>query len=515
MEKNNNKKRFADGVKETNANDFEYHVKNDCVYIDKYYGTRGFYISIPKYIDDKLVVGIGCNAFSDSGIVGLIIPDTVTEVDQQCCERCRLSTITWNNSKVDHVADFAYGVLQFDWASEDVLLNPVEVIGKSNDSKYNYYNCLDIKKEGVSDIVNLNGYLFYRLNDAIYLINYIGIETKLVLPESFDGEPYHIFDLAFYNKKQVTSIKLPNNVISIGNEAFLGCENLTNINIPESVEYCGKLIFDRCYKLQYNIYDNACYLGNEKSRYLYLDKLNVRDDFKSQKKLTSLIINEECKFIRSGYQLYSGAPEEISITEIINQSSMKDERVKDSIGRYALEVKPKGSSSGIVKIDDYLFQRYDGTNYLVRYIGDETNLVLPESFNGESYVVRSQAFLDTRIHSIVFSNGVTAIEDWAIDDAYYLRKIIIPENVKEIGDRAFGDYLLHKECIIVNKSKAKISNVPKEVPEYEFLDDHDVKSNFFNEKDADTNYVRVVDVHEKEEDEIDDLFDKDLIKEEI
>ena len=467
MEKDNNIKRFADKVKETNADDFEYHLVNDCVYIDKYYGTRGFYISIPKYIDDKLVVGIGNSAFSNSGIVGLIIPDTVTEVDEHCCDGCRLSTITWNNSKVDDVAVGAYGAPQ--WESEGGLINPVEVIGKSNDSEYIFNDYLDMKKEGVSDIVNLNGYLFYRLNDVVYLINYIGIETELVLPESFNGEPYHIFDLAFYNKKQVTSIKLPNNVIGIGNEAFLDCKKLTNINIPESVEYCGNLVFDGCCKLQYNIYDNACYLGNEKSRYLYLDKLNVKiNDFKSRKELTSLIINEECKFIKSGFIMYSGDPVEMSLTEIINQSSIGYERVKNGIGSYALEVKSKGSSSGIVNIDDYLFQRYDGINYLVRYIGDETNLVLPESFNGESYVVRSRAFLYTSMHSIVFSNGVKAIENWAIDDAYYLRKIIISENVKEIGDDAFGEYKLHKKCIIVNNSKAQINDkyIFREVPNY-------------------------------------------------
>ena len=70
----------------------------------------------------------------------------------------------------------------------------------------------------------------------------------------------------------------------------------TNIIIPEtspngeSVTSIGSYAFYGCSKLQYNIYDNAKYLGNEQNPYLYL-AYSINDD------ITSCDIHDNTRFI--------------------------------------------------------------------------------------------------------------------------------------------------------------------------------------------------------------------------
>ena len=56
----------------------------------------------------------------------------------------------------------------------------------------------------------------------------------------------HIGDFAFGGCKNLTDITLPESVIRIGRDAFIGCENLQHINIPDSVIHIGERAFEGC-----------------------------------------------------------------------------------------------------------------------------------------------------------------------------------------------------------------------------------------------------------------------------
>ena len=51
---------------------------------------------------------------------------------------------------------------------------------------------------------------------------------------------------AFSGCRNLTSITIPNSVISIGSSAFEGCSSLTSITIPNSVTSIGGFAFNRC-----------------------------------------------------------------------------------------------------------------------------------------------------------------------------------------------------------------------------------------------------------------------------
>lgn len=65
---------------------------------------------------------------------------------------------------------------------------------------------------------------------------------------TFDGEITSIGDYAFSTDNMLTSVKMPNSVMTIGDNAFIGT-SLIDVNIPNSVTTIGNYAFCRCTSL--------------------------------------------------------------------------------------------------------------------------------------------------------------------------------------------------------------------------------------------------------------------------
>jgi hypothetical protein len=77
---------------------------------------------------------------------------------------------------------------------------------------------------------------------------FLGCESlkEIIIPESVTS----IGDYAFYDCGLLTLITIPNNVICIGDDAFTYCESLKEIIIPDSVTNIGYDTFNWCDSLK-------------------------------------------------------------------------------------------------------------------------------------------------------------------------------------------------------------------------------------------------------------------------
>ena len=96
-------------------------------------------------------------------------------------------------------------------------------------------------------------------NHGYYTSNYSG---RVVIPESviYNGKTYRITcigDYAFWCCNNLTSVQIPNSVTKIGKDAFRACSGLTSATIPNSVTSIGNGVFMNCTGLTTIILSNS------------------------------------------------------------------------------------------------------------------------------------------------------------------------------------------------------------------------------------------------------------------
>ena len=71
---------------------------------------------------------------------------------------------------------------------------------------------------------------------------------ELIIPEkvTYNGRTLTVTEIDHIGSDSLTSVSIPNSVITIGPDAFSGCERLTSINIPNSVTTIESYAFEDC-----------------------------------------------------------------------------------------------------------------------------------------------------------------------------------------------------------------------------------------------------------------------------
>ena len=359
------------------------------------------------------VTSIGSYAFFDcSGLTSIVLPNRLERIESGAFSGCGRLTEVINHSSLN--------ISKGSWDNGYVASEALEV------------------HTGASKIVNQNGYLFYTSEGTHYLLGYIGDDTDLVLPENYNGENYKINQYAFSYSDRFLSAVIPDSVTDIGNFAFYFCTNLKNVVIGNNVKSIGEAAFDVCSALiSVVIPDSVTQIGNSA--------------FSSCSNLTSVVIGENVTSIGNSAFNYC-----YKLLEVINKSSLNISIGSDregSVGYYALEI--HSGTSKIVDQNGYLFYTHNGIHYLIGYIGNETDLVLPENYNGETYEIYPYAFTEHKhLTSITISNGATGIGNYAFSGCSGLTSVIIGNGVTKIGELAFNGCSSLTSIVIGNGVKS-------------------------------------------------------------
>lgn len=97
--------------------------------------------------------------------------------------------------------------------------------------------------------------LDYEVNDDGVTCTVTGMgvcnDTDVVIPEYIDGyQVTAIGGMAFWNRIWITSVTMPDSVVSIGRSAFEDCEQMRSITLSASLETIGIYAFEGCKSLE-------------------------------------------------------------------------------------------------------------------------------------------------------------------------------------------------------------------------------------------------------------------------
>ena len=231
--------------------------------------------------------------------------------------------------------------------------------------------------------------------------------------------------LIFRGSTSLKTVNIGASVTSIGSNAFSGCSSLTSVTIPNSITNIGENAFNGCEKLDYNVYDNGCYVGNDDNPYLALFMTKKQD-------ITSCTINSKCKVICGG--AFSGRYNLPSIT--IPESVI-------DIGANAFSGCNKLEKAEFASINSFCGFSFDNSNanpltyaHHLYINGEEvTDLVIPNTVTA----IGNYAFYGcNNLKSVSIPNTITSIGDYAFSGCNSLKSLTIPNSVVSVGKSTFN-----------------------------------------------------------------------------
>ena len=251
------------------------------------------------------------NAFSNcSNLTDIHIGDSVTEIEEYAFSNCyKLTSITIPDSVT------SIGVSAFDECDSITSVT----IGKGlKKIGFEAFDCTSITSVYITDIAK------WCEIDFHYNSNPLNYGASLYLDEEL-----------------VTELVIPDGVTSIKYQ-FSGCSSITSVMLPDTLANISYPAFYGCSNLQYNVYDNAKYLGSSKNPHLVLFE-------STDKNIESITIHDSTKII--AYNAFINCS---SITSVTIPDSVK------SIGESAFEncsgLKSVTIGNGVTSIDMGAFE---------------------------------------------------------------------------------------------------------------------------------------------------------------
>ncbi len=296
----------------------------------------------------------------------------------------------------------------------------------------------------------LDNGLEYTITDGeVKITGYDGSDVSLEIPSEIEGYPVtSIGDKAFLDCNRLIEITLPNSITEIGSSAFYDCNNLRRITLPNNLKSINNHVVYCCDNLRHLIIPESVKSISNDAFYFLVDRLYFKGDipddtYNPSNYKTVYYPADNPTWTESAIQKFGTLctcipyyTSENGLFYTINKG--KAVIVGCDETSPSLEIP---STIGNYPVDSISANAFEGNVQL-------TNVIIPESVTS----IGDNAFYAcNRLIEITLPNSITEIAACAFSRCDNLTKVVIPNSVTSIGDYAFREtylpYLIIPESV--------------------------------------------------------------------
>ena len=369
----------------------------------------------------------------------------------------QIHALDWEVKEVD-------GIMYRLWAA-DSIATVVSPVGRV-DNPYTYY----------SGMVNIPSSFTYEWQNytvvAIENKAFFGQQkiTTVIIPKTVESIGDHAFEgistltsvvfpasgvletigKAAFKSCSMRSIKLPNSLLSIGEEAFMYCKQLQSVQCGDNIETLGANVFQGCISLTEIVFPQSLKTLGDHAFWecKALKKVTMNDGLET--------IGHEA-FLQCDYLDGVVIPNTVKKIEFdafrwcLNLTSIEIPNSVEEIGygifRYCTKLKNVKLSNSIKEIPSWAFEQ-TAIEYIE--IPDPVTDILPFAFRDCSQLkeikwgnslknIGQEAFENTNIKTLILPKPLYRIGELAFTNCDSLTEVTIPSTTSQIIDNAFSD----------------------------------------------------------------------------
>lgn len=337
---------------------------------------------------------IGDYVFDDcDGLVSIELPTSVSTLGANLFNYCRnLESITIPETAVNLGSGMFWGCQS---------LTDVEFKSKTTEIPSNFfYDCKKLERITIPQAVSsIAGNAFKGAGLTEYSVDPRNVNFKVEDGILYTADMTSI--VAFPPKADIVDLVIPKEVTSISSGIFGSNSTIKTITFEEG-------------DARLDIGDNAFAEMSNLQKVTLPERLGSigEEAFYYCTSLLSINLPTNITANDIGYQAFYACTR---LIEICNKSSIEleagDNETCGGIAAYAIRIYSEGESTASLDENGYLTIENNDEVYFVAYLGDETELLIPE--------------------------GVTVINDYAFYDNTSVEKVTLPSTVKRVGVEAF------------------------------------------------------------------------------
>ena len=362
---------------------------------------------------------------------------------------------SWENITLYAKWDIQTFTIEYDWNGGDeassakktytVLDLPLSLSApqKSGHSFY-YWAQGELDGEPIKQITACDNYKL--------VANYIPDGLKIQVLNGVRGE----WCSASYNG-DATEIEIPKyHMLSYFKDSpYIQTVTLMTVPNLQSISFSDEIYeIDITDKFKFNVYENGNYVGSRNNPYhsligradpntsiktIHRDTVYVgKNVFSGDMTLASIVIPEKIKYIDAAFEGCYNLVEVYDLSSLNIQLGSADH---GGVAYYAEVVHTSHDEPSRVSQQGEYIVYSDAQNGLYKtfvYLGDDTEVVLPDNINGQDYELGDYLFYErAEIKSIVIPESVTAVGSHTFYGCSGITTISLPSKITHIGSNTF------------------------------------------------------------------------------